>query len=409
MRRIHNAHRSNATLLSLQGLQIAALPPAITTLTSLHSLSLAHNQFTTLPTDQLAQLPQLTYLLAPHNQLTSFPSAPLPPTLQVLDLRNNQVCALLSKDLLTLSTTATHLTVLTLHNNLLTALPREIGLLTSLRSLGLYNNQLTTLPSEIGQLTALRHLSLSRNHLHTLPPSIGNLTSLRKLFVSYNNLRLLPHTIGRLTSLRELYLEGNKLRTESLPLSLAHLSQTLTTLMLDGNPYITHLPPTYAHLRSVARLSVPSYCYYSFTTTPHNHSNSNSNSGTDGARLTHTRHSLVRKLMHLCCSAIIRHNSSAHNHTLGLPPSRSSSLSTFPVHHFDFSILPLELQHTLENDGTLCAGCEKVFFGPAKVYGSVSGIIGADTDTPSRTRMRVAYCCTLCATNNLHCYYELKN
>src|SRR3984893_10607188 len=43
-----------------------------------------------------------------------------------------------------------------LSNRELTALPREIGQLTSLRQLALIGNQLTTLPSEIGQLTRLR-------------------------------------------------------------------------------------------------------------------------------------------------------------------------------------------------------------------------------------------------------------
>jgi len=64
---------------------------------------------------------------------------------------------------------------LRLANNLLTALPAEIGLLRTLTSLDLSNNQLTVLPREISKLTGLTELLLYNNQLTVLPAEMGYL------------------------------------------------------------------------------------------------------------------------------------------------------------------------------------------------------------------------------------------
>src|SRR5580704_16868011 len=67
---------------------------------------------------------------------------------------------------------------LSLSVNRLTALPPEIGQLTTLQRLSLSSNELTALPPEMGQLTALQRLDLGANELTALRPEIGQLTAL---------------------------------------------------------------------------------------------------------------------------------------------------------------------------------------------------------------------------------------
>ncbi len=91
----------------------------------------------------------------------------------------------------------------------LTALPPEIGQLTSLRKLYLQDNQLTALPPEIGQLERLDRLWLQRNRLLTLPAEVGHLKALTDLRIDFNELASLPSEMGRLASLVSLTLHHN--------------------------------------------------------------------------------------------------------------------------------------------------------------------------------------------------------
>eukprot|EP01105_Mastigella_eilhardi_P011224 TRINITY_DN2596_c1_g1_i6.p1 TRINITY_DN2596_c1_g1~~TRINITY_DN2596_c1_g1_i6.p1 ORF type:complete len:112 (-),score=18.73 TRINITY_DN2596_c1_g1_i6:72-407(-) len=67
--------------------------------------------------------------------------------------------------------------------------------------LGLYFSQLTALPAEIGGLTSLTELCVSHNLLAALPAEIGTLTNLTNLRVDHNRLTALPAEIGTLTNL----------------------------------------------------------------------------------------------------------------------------------------------------------------------------------------------------------------
>jgi internalin A len=134
----------------------------------------------------------------------------------------------------------------------LTALPPQIGQLTSLQTLVLDGNQLTVLPPEIGQLTRLRSLGLNRNQLTALPPQIGQLTSLQTLWLNGNQLAALPPEIGQLTGLRQLWLDGNRLT--ALPTEIGALS-SLRILGLDRNQ-LAALPAETARLTSLEALGL---------------------------------------------------------------------------------------------------------------------------------------------------------
>ncbi len=143
-------------------------------------------------------------------------------------------------------------TDLDLSGNRLTALPREIALLTALKSLDLSGNRLTVLPPEIAQLTALQSLDLSGNQLTALPPEIARLTALQSLDLSGNQLTALPPEIVQLTALQSLYLGYNQLT--ALPPEIARLT-ALESLDLSGNQ-LTALPPEIAQLTALQSLDL---------------------------------------------------------------------------------------------------------------------------------------------------------
>lgn len=100
--------------------------------------------------------------------------------------------------------------------------------------------KLTALPPEIGRLTSLQTLNLSGNQLTTLPPEIGRLTSLQTLNLEDNWLTALPSQIGRLIRLQALNLSGNVLTM--LPRDLALLLDAGTIIDLVGNSLAEPLP-----------------------------------------------------------------------------------------------------------------------------------------------------------------------
>lgn len=84
----------------------------------------------------------------------------------------------------------------------LTALPKEIGCLTGLKTLNLRDNQLTSLPTSIGNLTSLEELYLQNNQLTSFPTSIGSLKNLVRVSFEKNPLTHIPHNISEAQQLR---------------------------------------------------------------------------------------------------------------------------------------------------------------------------------------------------------------
>ena len=115
----------------------------------------------------------------------------------------------------------------------LTALPPEIGQLTSLQTLYLWNNQLTALPPEVWRLPCLRNLNISDNPLPEIPPELWQKKDWEALGLGGLRLTALPPEIGQLTSLQNLDLRSNRLT--ALPPEIGQLT-SLERLNLDGNP-----------------------------------------------------------------------------------------------------------------------------------------------------------------------------
>lgn len=143
-------------------------------------------------------------------------------------------------------------TTLNLSGKGLTAVPPEIGKLTSLINLDLSRNQLTAVPHEIFQLSALTRLDLGNNHLTAVPHEIGNLVTLTKLYLWGNHLTAVPPEIGNLITLTKLYLWGNQLTV--VPPEIGNLT-ALTFLNLIKNQ-LTAVPPEIGNLTALTILDL---------------------------------------------------------------------------------------------------------------------------------------------------------
>ncbi len=136
--------------------------------------------------------------------------------------------------------------------NQISAVPPEIGQLTSLETLGLGANRITCVPPEIGQLTALETLDLGRNQLTALPDEIGRLSCLRELNLDHNQLTAVPAPISRLTALVALDLSDNQI--SALAQDIAQCTH-LRALNLGRNQ-LTTMPAVLAGLPELHALTL---------------------------------------------------------------------------------------------------------------------------------------------------------
>ena len=133
----------------------------------------------------------------------------------------------------------TALTTLDLADNRLTALPSDLGSLTTLTSLDLSGNALSgEAPDSIGDLTALTTLDLSGNRFTDIHADFNALTSLTTLDLSDNRLAAanfadIATAISAMTALTSLDLSGNADLSGSIPAALLTLT-ALETLDLSG-------------------------------------------------------------------------------------------------------------------------------------------------------------------------------
>ena len=133
----------------------------------------------------------------------------------------------------------TALTTLDLADNRLTALPSDLGSLTTLTSLDLSGNALSgEAPDSIGDLTALTTLDLSGNRFTDVHADFNALTSLTTLDLSDNRLAAanfadIATAISAMTALTSLDLSGNADLSGSIPAALRMLP-ALESLDLSG-------------------------------------------------------------------------------------------------------------------------------------------------------------------------------
>ncbi|MGZ6330590.1 MAG: leucine-rich repeat domain-containing protein [Parachlamydiaceae bacterium] len=123
---------------------------------------------------------------------------------------------------------------LSLANNNLTHLPKNINKLENLCWLNLEKNKLNELIPEIGELVYLEELLINDNQIKSLPNEITRLSKLSVLMLYNNQINTLPKNIKAIENLKVLSLRNNNL--SSLPRQMARLP-TLTSLDLADNRF----------------------------------------------------------------------------------------------------------------------------------------------------------------------------
>ena len=114
-----------------------------------------------------------------------------------------------------------------------TEVPAVLGQCRQLSMVGFKANQIRTLPAA-ALPPALRWLILTDNVLEALPPEIGNCSQLQKLMLSGNRLTELPETLANCTKLELLRIAANQLT--ALPAWLLSMPR-LAWLAYAGNPF----------------------------------------------------------------------------------------------------------------------------------------------------------------------------
>jgi len=100
--------------------------------------------------------------------------------------------------------------------------------LNHLRFLSINNNQLSILPKEIGNLKELRYFDIGKNNLSVIPYEIGQLESLVELNLAHCGAMVtLPESIQNCKSLEYLYID----KTTQLPFSIYNVNPRLKILV----------------------------------------------------------------------------------------------------------------------------------------------------------------------------------
>ncbi|XP_032221201.2 leucine-rich repeat-containing protein 40 isoform X1 [Nematostella vectensis] len=148
--------------LNLSNNALETLPPEFDHLQALDDLNISSNKICNFP--ELKNMKSLRRLDCRQNHLTSVPSVGQCPSLKELYLAYNKIAELDSKVFAGYS----GLTVLDLHDNLLTSIPEDIIILRDLERLDLTNNDISGLPYKIGNMSNLKSLVLNGNPLREL-------------------------------------------------------------------------------------------------------------------------------------------------------------------------------------------------------------------------------------------------
>ena len=232
------------------------IPSSIGSLKHLSRFNFSHNNISSLP-EELGRLQFLDHLESTNNPLPSYFLKIIIARLKnhpELDLTNQELTALpggilrLQEHLTKLTLTANRLSefhsdflelkqlkVLELRNNQICAIPASVSLLSNLEILGLSDNLITHLPDQLSELKKLSLLNISGNHISAFPIPVTNIPNLEELFINKNfpGIDIIPAELEKLKNLTTLHVRGNRIKTINVKFSSF---PKLKALFLSGNP-----------------------------------------------------------------------------------------------------------------------------------------------------------------------------
>jgi len=106
----------------------------------------------------------------------------------------------------------------------------------SLEQLTIYQDALSTIPKEILNCKNLTYLSIQRNNLKEIPNGISNLKKLQYLVLDLNSINRIPVSLFKITDLKSIILSGNNI--SEIPSEIKSLTN-LEHLELFSNPIKT--------------------------------------------------------------------------------------------------------------------------------------------------------------------------
>ncbi|KAG8362998.1 hypothetical protein BUALT_BualtUnG0015500 [Buddleja alternifolia] len=199
--------------------------------------------------------------------------------LQILEISTNPLNGILPTSIGNLSTSLRIFRAV--ECNITSAIPFEIGNLSSLSLLSLYSNQLTGfIPTTLGKLKQLQGIELHDNMLQGyIPPDLCQMSNLVDLFLHGNMLTSpIPECLGESTTLRMVFLSSNNLNSTipstfwnlvdlvGLNLSSNYLSgqissqiaslKVLNTLDLSWNQFSGDIPSSIGSAQTIEFLSL---------------------------------------------------------------------------------------------------------------------------------------------------------
>uniref|UniRef100_K3WFH4 Protein phosphatase 1 regulatory subunit 7 n=1 Tax=Globisporangium ultimum (strain ATCC 200006 / CBS 805.95 / DAOM BR144) TaxID=431595 RepID=K3WFH4_GLOUD len=199
---------------------LTRLPSCLQTTTTLTALNASNNRIRTF-SPKLWKLRAMRVLNLSHNALQELPYVEGDLKL-LRETREWQVGIGLLTSLISLTVSHNNLSslpksiekcsslqYLNLSHNCIQELNEKLGELESLKQLYLRKNAIATLPNSIGNLAKLEILELAQNRLASVPSSTGNLQNLQQIVLSQNQLKYLPEEFGALSQLNLLTMDEN--------------------------------------------------------------------------------------------------------------------------------------------------------------------------------------------------------
>ena len=123
---------------------------------------------------------------------------------------------------------------LSLMNNEMSSISKDIGLLKNLKEIDFSGNSLNSIPEEIKELQKLEKLFLDCNKFTKIPSVLKECKELKELDLSFNRIASLPDSFENFPKLERLKLTYNQL--SKLPKSIEILNENIKILDLRNNP-----------------------------------------------------------------------------------------------------------------------------------------------------------------------------